>query len=292
MPDIGGGLTVRHRRLAAELRRLRSRADMTGDQVAEALSWSPSKVSRLEHGRTGYKLADVEALLQLYQVPQGLRGDLLELAHATYRKSWLESESDSLPSRFTTYVSIETEARSLWSWEPHIVFGLLQTEDYARAIFEAWQTVVTVSPAEIERRVEIRLARQQLLQRDPPLALSAVMDESVLTRQIGDAAVMRAQLAHLIECSHRPTVEIRVLPLTGYQPITTGAFTYMQFTGTEDITFRDIVAVENLTSNYYLEDEDDTYQYQLAFQRLTGESLDPRHSRELIERHAKELWNQ
>lgn len=291
MPDIGGP-TVRHRRLAAELRRFRNRAGLTGDQVAEALRWSPSKVSRLEHGRTGYKLADVEALLRLYQVPQALRGDLLELARATYRKSWLESESASLPSRFTTYVSIETEARSLWSWEPHVVLGLLQTEDYARSIFEAWQTVVTMSPAEIERRVEIRLARQELLRRDPPLALAAVMDESVLTRQIGDAAVMRAQLAHLIECSHRPSTEIRILPLSGYHPITAGGFAYMQFAGTEDITFHDIVAIENLTSNYYLEDEDDTYPYRLAFQRLTEESLDPRNSRDVIEKRAKELWNQ
>src|SRR5579884_222111 len=176
VPDLGGP-TVRHRRLAAELRRLRAQAGLTGDQVADALSWSPSKISRLEHGRTGYKLADMEALLDLYQVRGRHRDDLLALVTDTYRKSWLESESASLPARFATYVSIETEAESIWVWEPYIVFGLLQTGDYARAIFEGWQTVVTMSPAEIQRRVDIRLARQRLLQRDPPLRLSVVLED-------------------------------------------------------------------------------------------------------------------
>jgi transcriptional regulator with XRE-family HTH domain len=285
-----GGQTVRHRRLAYELRRLRGRSDMTGDQVAEQLGWSPSKVSRLEHGRTGYKLRDVASLLDLYGVRGGQRDELLALTKDTTRKSWLESESANLPSRFAAYVSMETEAEAIWDWEPLIAPGLLQTEDYARSIFEAWQSVVTMSPAEIERRVEIRLARQQLLVRDPPPTLTAVLDESVLTRQIGDAAVMCGQLAHLLECSRRPPIEVRVLPLSAYHPVLTGSFSYMQFIGTEDVTFGDMVAIENLASNHYIEDEDETYQYRLAFERLLAESLDQRHSRELIEKHMHELW--
>ena len=282
-----GGPTVRHRRLAAELRRLRGRAEMTGDQVAERLGWSPSKISRLEHGRTSYKLRDVAALLELYEVRGSYREELLTLTKDTARRSWLENESASLPSRFATYVSMEAEAQSIWDWEPQIVPGLLQTEDYARSIFEAWQSVVTMSPAEIQRRIEIRLARQDVLTRDPPLALSVVLDESVLSREIGDAAVMHDQLSYLLDCAKRPTIEVRVLPLTAYHPILTGSFTYMQFTGAEDV-----VTIEHLESNNYIQGEDDTYQYRLAFERLVTESLSPQKSQELIQNHSQLLRGQ
>jgi transcriptional regulator with XRE-family HTH domain len=285
-----GGPTVRHRRLAFELRRLRGRSDMTGDQVAERLGWSASKVSRLEHGRTGYKLRDVESLLDLYDVHGADRDELLALTRGTYRKSWLESESASLPSQFAAYVSMEAEADTIWDWEPLIVPGLLQTEAYAMAIFEAWQSVVTTSPAEIKRRLDIRLARQQLLVRDPPPELTVVLDESVLSRQIGGAEVMRGQLGHLLDCSRRPTIEVRVVPLNAYHPVLTGSFSHMQFPGSEDVTFGDMVAIEELASNHYIEDEDETYLYRLAFERLLAESLDQRHSQELIEKYMHELW--
>lgn len=289
MSDLGGP-TVRHRRLAFELRRLRGRSDMTGDQVAERLGWSASKVSRLEHGRTGYKLRDVESLLDLYDVHGADRDELLALTRGTYRKSWLESESASLPSQFAAYVSMEAEADTIWDWEPLIVPGLLQTEAYAMAIFEAWQSVVTTSPAEIKRRLDIRLARQQLLVRDPPPELTVVLDESVLSRQIGGAEVMRGQLGHLLDCSRRPTIEVRVVPLNAYHPVLTGSFSHMQFPGSEDVTFGDMVAIEELASNHYIEDEDETYLYRLAFERLLAESLDQRHSQELIEKYMHELW--
>lgn len=284
------GLTIRHRRLAAELRRLRGRSGMTGDQVADRLNWSASKVSRLEHGRTGFKLSDVEALLDLYEVRGTLRDDLLALTRATYKKSWLESESASLPTMFAAYVSTETEAETIWNWEPQIVPGLLQTEDYARSVFEAWQTVVTLSPAEIQRRVAIRLERQNLLDRDPPLYLFAVLDESVLTRRIGSASVMREQLDHLLESAERDTIDVRVLPMHAFHPISTGSFTYMQFPNTEDVSFNDVVATESLTSNYYVEGQDDTYQYRLTFERLVEESLDDRESAKLISKYARQLW--
>jgi transcriptional regulator with XRE-family HTH domain len=289
MSDLDG-LTIRHRRVAAELRRLRGRSGMTGDQVAEELGWSPSKVSRLEHGRTGFKLGDVEALLDLYEVQGIHRDDLLALTRTTNKKSWLETESASLPFSFAAYVSTETEAETIWNWEPHIVPGLLQTEDYARAIFEGWQTVVTLSPAEIQRRVGIRLERQHLLDRDPPLYFFAVLDESVLTRRIGDAAVMRGQLSHLLECTERDTIEVRVLPLNAYHPIATGSFAFMQFPSMEDVSFNDVVAIEHVTSNYYVESQSDTYQYRLTFERLVEESLDDRESAAVIRKYARELW--
>jgi transcriptional regulator with XRE-family HTH domain len=281
------GLTIRHRRLAAELRRLRGRAGVTGDQVAEHLGWSTSKVSRLEHGRTGFKPADVEALLDLYGVAGTRRDELLTLARNTSKKSWLENESANLQVRFAPYVSSENEAETIWNWEPQVVPGLLQTADYARAIFEGWQTVVTVSPAEIQQRVDIRLERQKLLDRDPPLYLFAVLDESVLTRRIGDDAVMRSQLNRLLEYAQRDTIDVRVLPLSAYHPIVTGSFFYMQFPSAEDVSFNDVVVLEDVTTNYYVEGEGDTYQYRLAFERLVEESLDDRQSATLIDQHAQ-----
>jgi transcriptional regulator with XRE-family HTH domain len=289
MSDLDG-LTIRHRRLAAELRRLRGRSGMTGDQVAERLNWSASKVSRLEHGRTGFKMGDVEALLGLYEVGDAHREDLLALTRTTYKKSWLESETDNLPSRFTAYVSTENEAETLWSWEPHIVPGLLQTESYARSIFDAWQSVVTVSPAEIQRRVDIRLERQKLLDRDPPLYLFAVLEESVLARRIGDAGVMREQLDRLLEYAQRDTIDVRVLPMNAFHPIGTGSFTYMQFPSVEEVSFNDVVVLEHVTSNYYVEGEDETYQYRLAFERVVEESLDDSNSTALIRKYAQKHW--
>jgi transcriptional regulator with XRE-family HTH domain len=289
MSDLGG-LTVRHRRLAAELRRLRDRAGLTGEQVASELGWSVSKVSRLEHGRISFKSEEVESLLTLYDVPPEQRAELLSLARETRRKSWLETESASLPSRFATHVSMEAEARIIWNWEPYVVPGLLQTEDYARSIFEAWRTVVTMSPAEIQRRVDIRLARQERLTRDPPLTLCAVLDESVLTRQISDAGVMRGQLEHLLAYAQEPGIEVRVLALDADHPVFTGPFAYMRFTDAKDESFDDVVSVENLTRNYYIEDEEDTYQYRLTFERLVAESRSARQSQEMIQKHIQELW--
>jgi transcriptional regulator with XRE-family HTH domain len=290
MSDLGGP-TVRYRRLATELRRLRGRSGMTGDHVAEALGWSPSKISRLERGRTGYKLADMEALLDLYEVHGAHREELLSLTQGTYRKTWLESESANLQSRFATYVSMETEAETIWDWEPQVFPGLLQTEGYARSIFEAWQSVVTMSPAEVQRRLDIRLGRQELLVRDPPLALTVVLDESILARQVGDAAIMRGQLGHLLECSERPAIEVRVLPLNGHHPFLTGAFYYIQFAVAEDVAFGDTVCIEELANNRYIEDEDEIYQYRLAFERLLAESLDTRHTQELVQKRMRELWS-
>lgn len=288
MSDLDG-LTVRHRRLAAELRRLRDRAGLTGDQVASELGWSVSKVSRLEHGKITFKLEEVESLLALYEVQPPQRDELLALARETRRKSWLETESANLPSRFATHVSMEAEARTIWNWEPHIVPGLLQTEDYARSIFEGWRTVVTMSPAEVQRRVDIRLARQERLFRNPPPALTVVLDESVLTRLIGNAAVMHGQLRHLLECAQKPGIEVRIQPLSAYHPVLIGSFTHLHFTDSEAEASDDVVIVEHLTRNYYIEDEDDTYQYRLSFERLVAESLSAQESREMIQKHAQEL---
>jgi transcriptional regulator with XRE-family HTH domain len=290
MPDIGGQ-SVRRRRLAAELRRLRERTGLTGDQVAERLDWSGSKISRIELNRIGVKLADLRKLLDLYGVSAAHRDELQALATETLRSGVLEVPSSALTAEISSYINEETEAKSVWNWEPQIVPGLLQTRRYARAIIEGWASIMPTTREEIDRRVEARLARRRLLTRDPPLDLSAVVDESVLRRKIGDRSVMREQLDHLVEASQLTNVRLQVLALDGDHPIGTGSFSYMQFTQRHEIPLNDIVNVEQLTRNYDVQHESDTLQYQLAFRRLSALALPPVESRRVIAEAAQKTWS-
>jgi hypothetical protein len=178
----------------------------------------------------------------------------------------------------------------VWNWEPQIVPGLLQTEDYARAVMLGWHSMFTVPPSEVERRVEARRLRQQVLQREPPLQLSVVMDESVLHRKLGEASVMRAQLQHIVEVSRLPNVRVRILPLKSDPPVTTGAFTYVKFPQLHDVPLSDIVTFEHLTGTDQVEDQDETFKYSVAFHALEDSSLDLEGSREELVRIATEEW--
>ena len=289
MPDLGGQ-SVRRRRLAAELRRLRERTGLTGDQVAERLEWSGSKISRIELNRIGVKVADLRKLLDVYGVSAAHRSELEALATETLGTGVREVPSSALTAELSSYINEETEAKSVWNWEPQIVPGLLQTERYARAIIDGWASIMPTTREEIERRVAARLARQRLLTLDPPLDLSAVVDESVLYRKIGDRSVMREQLDRLIEASEFPNVRLQVLALGGEHPIGTGSFSYMQFTQRHEIPLNDIVNVEQLTRNYDVQQESGTLQYQLAFRRLSALALPPAESRHVIAAAAREIW--
>jgi len=293
VPDRGSP-TVRGRRLAAELRRLRERTGLNGEEVAERLGWSGSKVSRIELGRTGVKQADLRQLLDLYGVEEPYRQDLIALARESAKKGPLRQITSAFPpeSDYAAYLSAEAEAESVWNWEPQIVPGLLQTPDYARAVTEAWRKMFPGPPRETDRRVEAKLLRQQVLSRDPPLQLSVVIDESVLHRRFGDRAVMRRQLEHLAGASDLPNIEVRIYRLDGEDPpLATGAFSYMQFPYVHDVPFHDIVSIEHLEGSIYLEDEDQTYRYRVAFEYLVGRSLDPAESRSVILAATDEAWS-
>lgn len=290
MPDRGSP-TVRGRRLAGELRRLRERTGLTGEEVAHRLGWSGSKVSRIELHRIGVKQPDLQELLDLYGVGEAHREELLALARESSKKGWLEKVTASFPAEYAAYLHAEAEAKSVWNWEPQVVPGLLQTPDYARAQMRGWQSMFALPPGDTERRVETRVLRQQLLTRDPPLELSVVIDESVLRRRFGEPAVMHQQLAHLAEATELPNVEVRILRLDGDHPIGTGAFYYLQFAQVHEVPMHDIVNVEHLMGNHYLEDEEDTYKFLVTFQQLIASSLDPAPSRDLIARTAGELWS-
>jgi transcriptional regulator with XRE-family HTH domain len=291
LPD-GGSPTVRGRRLAAELRRLRERTGLTGEEVAHRLGWSGSKVSRIELHRIGVKRADLRDLLALYGVGEVHREELLALADESKQKSWLEVITSSFPPENAAYFHAEAEAQSIWNWEPQVVPGLLQTPEYARAVMQLYLTMFPSPQKEADRRVEARLVRQQLLTRDPPLELSVVIDESVLHRRFGDSAVMHAQLMRLAEASELPHVKVRIHLLNGAEPpLPTGAFSFMQFRDVHDVPMSDIVSVEHLEGSYYLEEDEQTFRYRAAFEYLVSRSLDPAASRALIRTTAQGLWS-
>ncbi|MGD0928093.1 MAG: helix-turn-helix transcriptional regulator [Streptosporangiaceae bacterium] len=289
MPDLGGQ-SVRRRRLAAELRRLRERAGLTGDQVAEGLGWSGSKISRIELNRIGVKLADLRKLLDLYGVSPAHRADLEALASEPVGTGLLDVQSSGLTAELSTLIDEETEAKSVWTWEPQLVPGLLQTESYARAVIAGWTAIMPTPREEVERRVEARLARQRLLVRDPPLELLTVIDESVLHRKIGSGSVMREQLEHLVTVGRMPSIRLQILALGGDHPIGTGSFNYMQFTQRHTVPLNEIVNVEQLARNYQIYQESETLQYQVAFRRLAELALAPDDSRAVILQAIRETW--
>ncbi len=287
-----GSPTARQRRLAAELRRLRGRTGRTGDDIAEALGWSPSKVSRYELARTSPNPADVEKLLDIYGVTGSHREQLLALAQEATRKGWWEAYSGALTEELIALIALEDEASSLRIWHVEVVPGLMQTEGYARQLMDAYQSRLDtrLSPAQIERRVEARHQRQQILTRDPPHEVFAVLDESALLRHITDKHVMRAQLEHLVEVSRLPNVTLQVFPLHHRYPVITPSFVLLQFGRAFETTLHDVVSSEQLQSDRYFEGEADTHQYRLAFTALAGAALDPEQSRELISQTAQRVW--
>lgn len=289
MPDRGSR-TVR-RRLAAELRRLRESTGLTGEEVAERLGWSGSKVSRIELQRTGVKVDDLARLLDLYQVPEPHREQLLALARESRQRNKLKVITARFPGDLATYVELEAQARSIWNWEPQIVPGLLQTPEYARAVMRSWESMFALPPGDTERRVQARLARQQVITSDNPLELSVVMDESVLRRKLGDPSLMRQQLGRLAETSELPNVTLKIFPTGVEEPLAIGPFSYMQFAQVHEVPMHDIVSIEQLYGTDYLENEDHTHMYRVAFEYLTAHSLDPGQSRELITKTARDTWS-
>jgi transcriptional regulator with XRE-family HTH domain len=283
--------SVRGRRLAVELRRLRERSGLTGDEVAQRLGWSGSKISRIELHRTGVKQDDLRKLLDLYHVGEPHRGELFALARESSEKNRLQMATASFPPEYAEHLHAEAEAESVWNWEPQIVPGLLQTEDYARAMMRGWQLMFALPPSDLERRVQARLLRQQLLTGDQPLELSVVIDESVLRRRFGSKPIMNHQLRRLAEASELPNIELRVLPLDGDHPIGTGAFYYLRFAQVHEVLLHDIVIIEHLMGDYYLEGDDDTNKFRVTFERLVESSHDPVLSRELISRTAQQVWS-
>ncbi|POX51899.1 helix-turn-helix transcriptional regulator [Streptomyces sp. Ru72] len=276
------GPAVRRRKLGAELRALRARAGLTSGEAAGLVGWHQSKVSRIETGSSGVKPADVRLLLDAYGVQDPeLRDLLLVLAGSEDgggRQNWWHAYRGVLPPTYRDFISLESQASGMRTLETSVVPGLLQTPEYARAVTRA--AVGTLEDAKLDALVEVRLARQEVLRADPPLELSAVLDEAVLRREIGGPAVMARQLRRLLEAARLPQVRLQVLPFTAGAHIgITGPFVIFSFPSRSDL---DVVVLDHLTSSLYLERKEDLQAYSEAFTSLQIHALSPEESLDYI----------
>ena len=282
---------VRRRRLAAELRGIREGNSKSGEAVAAALRWSPSKISRYERARTGLRPREVERLLDYYQITGPRRALLMSLAEDAAQKGWWEEYGDGLSEDYQQFIALEHEATSMAIWHVDVVTGLLQTEGYARHIISSYSRVDPIAPGMIGRMIRVRMQRQQVLDRDG-LQLSVVLDESVLKRRIGDEAVMYEQLQHLARAADRPNLTLQILPLDAQHTVFGESFVIFGFGQDTDAMLQDVVSTEQLRSGFTLEGERETYLHRIAFQMLSAASLDPAGSKALILETAETHWSE
>ncbi|WUI00422.1 helix-turn-helix domain-containing protein [Spirillospora sp. NBC_00431] len=282
------GPSVRQRRLAAELRRLRERKGFTGEEVAERLTWSTAKVSRIENARTGAKISDVRRLLDLYEIDGARYEDLVSLAHDAAEGGWWEEYRD-LPSPLADFIALEAEAGTIRQWECLSVPGLLQTETYAQQVIEGYHAISTMPPQEIRRRVDVRMRRQRILHRTQPTELRLVLDEAVLTRRVGNSQVMHEQLDYMLSASELPNVTLQLLPLDAAHAVMAESFTLLEFPAAHEVTFPDIVHTESITISHFV-DESVTYMYRLAHNSLVKHALSPVETRQRITEARNSWW--
>lgn len=273
------GSVVRRMLLGSQLRRLREARGITREAAGYHIRASESKISRMELGRVSFKTRDVEDLLTLYGITDETeRNSLVSLAREANVAGWWHSYSDVLPSWFPTYVGLEGAASLIRVYEVQFVHGLLQTEEYARAVVR--RGMKGASEADVERRVALRLERQKHLVAENAPDFHIVLDEAALRRPYGDREVMRGQLQHLIEISERPNVRLQIMPFGfGGHSGESGAFTILSFPESD---LSDVVYLEQLTSALYLDKHEDVAQYESALKELQRDSPGPAESRDLL----------
>ena len=289
--DIGaaqprGGPTVLRMLLGIQLRRLREAANLTPDQAGYEIRASRSKISRVEHGRVGFKERDVSDLLSLYGVtePQE-RERMLALARKANDQGWWAKYDDIMPDWFESYVGLEQATSLIRTFELQFVPGLFQTEDYARGVTMLGHR--SAPSDEIEHRVSLRMQRQKILHLDDSPRIWAVIDESALRRPLGGVDAMKVQLRHLIEVTEYPRVTLQVMPFSrGGHPAAGGSFTVLRFAEPD---LPDIVYLEQLTSALYLDRRDEVDHYMEVMNRLSAEADTPADSARLLEQIAKSL---
>ena len=265
--------SVRERRLAGELRLLREAAQLHGNQAAVALGWSASKVSRIETGRTGVSGPDLERLLALYDAPAEQGARLRALAPSVRPRGWWDAYADTLSSGYASLIRMEAGSRSLRTYSAVVPHALLQTPQFARQVITTtWRQP---SGPEVERRVQVCRRRQEVLDRDEPLRLHAVVDEAVLRRRPGDE-VMRGQVAHLLASAERPHVTLQVLPFAaGLPPVTAGSFSVLE---PQAAPGPDVVYLENKTRIFVLDGEEEVHGYARELDLLEEQALPPEES--------------
>jgi transcriptional regulator with XRE-family HTH domain len=260
--------------------------------VAKALGWSPAKVSRYELGQGTFPLEEIEKLLDYYGVTDPRRAQLLALAVEANEPAWWYNYADALSPEYMEFIGLEAEAASEWEWQLAAVPGLLQTREYAQAVHSAHQQAILKRPGVFDRRVAVRMIRQEVVTaRNPPLELSVVIDESVLLRKVGSREVMAGQLRHLVEMARLPNVDLRILPLESETSLMADSFVVFGFSPEHETSkLGDVVTTEGIETHIYIEGETDTYIFRLFFRAFAAKALSPDDSRELILETTRRLW--
>ena len=282
-PGAYGGPTALRIMLGVHLRRLREEAGISRSDAGWAIRGSESKISRLELGRVGFKVRDVDDLLSLYKLDDpDERERLLSLAREANNPGWWQRYDDVTPNWFHSYLGLEMAADLIRTFELQFVPGLLQTPDYARAVVNLGWQEQPLSRAEQDRLVALRMRRQQALTRQRPARLWAVLDEAVLRRPIGNRAILKAQLEYLLEASRRHNVTLQIIPFEqGGYTATGGAFTLLRF---NDSDLPDIVYIEHLTSAVYLDKREELDAYVVTMDAVSITAAPPRQTESLIHR--------
>ncbi|OZM71478.1 transcriptional regulator [Amycolatopsis antarctica] len=283
--EHGSGPTARRMVLGSQLRRLREAAGISRSAAGYSIRSSESKISRLELGRVGFKERDVNDLLTMYGIEDGVdRAQFMELVSQSNQPGWWHRYTDLMPNWFHDYVGLEEAAGRIQTFELQVVPGLLQIEEYARAIVSHGNS--RVFDEEVDRRVSLRMRRQKLLSGPDAPRFWAVVDQSVLHREVGGPAVLKKQIAHLLEVTASPHITLQVLPYTSSGCAAESPFTMLRFAETE---LPDIVYVEHLGGALYLDNKKDQELYGRALDRLAVDAETPDRSRQLLSKLYNEV---
>jgi transcriptional regulator with XRE-family HTH domain len=272
--------------LGKRLQVLREQAGLSYEQAAEALDVTHATIRRMEKAEVGLKVLYVETLLRAYGVTaQSEINEFVTLARQANRPGWWHRYRDVLPEWFSAHVSLEGDASLIRAYEPHYVPGLLQTEDYARAVLRAGQP--NTADAEIERQVAFRMERQDLLLKESAPLLWVVMDETVFRRPVADSMVMRSQVARLLDAATMSNVTLQVMPFSaGSHPAMYGPFLIFRFQLHE---LPDIVCTESLTGAVYIDHRDDVSVYLEALDRMCAQAVPAPSTQALLGELFKEM---
>ncbi|WP_220131162.1 helix-turn-helix transcriptional regulator [Streptomyces sp. PT12] len=270
--------TVRLRRLAAELRRLRAESGMTREDVTERTGINGTTLYRIEGVQARPQKRTLMALLDLYGVNEPHRGEIIAMSQGASQQGWLRPYHGELPEEYTTFISFESEAWEVRNYQSLFIPGLLQTEDYARAVIRGTLPLATTD--EVEARVRARIERQATLAGERPLRLWATMDEAALHRAVGGPAVMRAQMQHLLDASQQPHIRLQVIPFAaGAHPGMAGSFALLVFADREE---PEIIYVDSMAGEFFLETEVEVRRYSGMFDHLMAQALSPDDTHRLI----------
>jgi transcriptional regulator with XRE-family HTH domain len=259
-------------------------AGLSQEAVAERTGFDKSSMYRIERALNKPQRRTVTTLLDLYGVTdEGQRGDLLALLKDAGKQNWFQAYEEYLSEQYQTYIGFEGEASALSNYESLFVPGLLQTEDYARAVIRG------VAPAladdEVDQRVQVRMQRQRVLNQAEPIKLWAIVDEAVTLRQVGGEAVTRAQMQHLVDVVKAPHVTLQVVPFdAGAHPGMPGSFVVMEFPDPSDPA---LVYTDSMAGDVFLEKDTDVQRYRSTFQQLAAQALSPAETQKILRQAAK-----